>query len=173
LISEARDSGSLSVRPQHSVGIDTAVGVRVLVTKIHFIDAQVSIGMNGLRYVGATSVSRSGSRWLAQARTWYPEHSAWGVGGGKGRDGRVSQRTNGSGEGNVHDVKGVTGVWRGAVNGAAGPGRPGVWGSGAEVRLGVRGLGAGGIVRGWNRSSVDQIVQRYGRGGVTSVILSV
>jgi hypothetical protein len=99
--------------------------------------------MNGLRYVGATSVSRSGSRWLVEARTWYPEHSAWGVGGGKGRDGRVSQRTHGMGEGNVYDVKGVTGVGRGAVNRAAGPGRPGVWGSGAKVGLGGRGLGAG------------------------------
>jgi hypothetical protein len=65
LVLEARGSGSLSVRPQQ--GIDTAVGLRVLVTKIHFIDAWVSMGMNGFRYVGATLVSRSGSRWLAEA----------------------------------------------------------------------------------------------------------
>jgi hypothetical protein len=45
LIPEARGSGSWSVRPQ-PVCIDTAVGLRVLVSKIHFIDAEERMGNN-------------------------------------------------------------------------------------------------------------------------------
>jgi hypothetical protein len=45
LIAESRGSSSWSVWPQ-PVCIDTAVGLRVLVSKIHFIDAWVRMGHN-------------------------------------------------------------------------------------------------------------------------------
>jgi hypothetical protein len=44
-ISEARGSGSWSVWPQ-PVCVDTAVGFRILVSEIHFIDAWVRMGNN-------------------------------------------------------------------------------------------------------------------------------
>jgi hypothetical protein len=147
-----------------------AVGLRVLVSKIHSVDAGVRTGHNGKGALvsGANLISRgSEGRWLVEARTWSLEQNALGVGRGKGRDGRVSHRPTvlrkvismTSGEGYKS--------WELGCQQAAGPGRPGVWSSGAEVGPGVRGLGTGPIVRGWDGSSIGQIVhQRYGMGGL-------
>jgi hypothetical protein len=45
-VSEVQSSSGLSVRPQ-PVGIDTSVGLRVLVSKIHFVYAGVRMGKDG------------------------------------------------------------------------------------------------------------------------------